>query len=82
VHPVDAIDKDQSVFETNILDDDDIESFEKLIVDESRIPADRKLFRLLGFWGLTLVHRDVAKALDQQGFKGLGWQRLEDYPEV
>jgi hypothetical protein len=82
VHPVDAIDKDQSVFETNILDDDDIESFEKLVVDETRIPQDRKLFRLRGFWGMTLVQRDVAKALDQQQFRGLGWQRLEDYPEA
>ncbi|HEY5810314.1 MAG TPA: DUF1629 domain-containing protein [Povalibacter sp.] len=82
VQPVDAIDKDQSVFETNIIDPDDIESFEKLVVDESRVPDDRKLFRLQGFWGLTLVHPDVARALDQHGFAGLGWQRLEDYPET
>lgn len=80
IKPVDAIDKDQSVFETGLIDPDDIESFEKLVLDETRIPADRSLFRLQGFWGLTLVRRDLADALEREGFSGLAWQAVQDYP--
>lgn len=82
IHPVDAIDKQRSVFETNLIDPDDIESFEQLVLDEAAIPDDRTLFRLKRFWGLTLVRRDLADALSKEGFSGLSWLRIEDYPEV
>lgn len=81
IHPVDAIDKDRSVFETGLIDPDAIEAFQKLVLDESRIPADRALFRLQGFWDLTLVRRDLADALQREGFSGLRWLAVADYPE-
>jgi hypothetical protein len=37
---------------------------------------------LKGFKDIALVRRDLAEALDQQHFTGLGWLRLEDYPET
>ena len=29
-----------------------------------------------------LVRRELATALDEQGFTGLGWQSIDEYPEI
>jgi hypothetical protein len=80
VDPVDCIDREHSVFEEDMILPGDIESFKRLVIDETRVPADRQLFRLRGFWDITLVRRDLAEALDQEKFTGLTWQRIQDYP--
>lgn len=82
VHPVDCIDVQQSVFETNLIDPDDIESFEKLVIDETRIPGERTLFRMKGFWGITLVRRDLAAAISAIVPTGLEWLDLDEYPRT
>lgn len=81
IDPVDCIDKANSVFKASTIDPDNISSFKKLVIDETRIPADRGMFRLKGFWDIVLVRRDLAEALDQEGFSGLGWLEISDYPK-
>lgn len=82
LEPVTCVDENASVFERDLLMPDAYSSFERLVIDESRIPPGRQIFRLNGFWDLTLVRRDLAEALDQEGFSGLGWLELSDYPEI
>jgi len=79
--PVDCIDREQSVFDEDLILPGSIDSFEKLVIDDSKIPEDRQIFKLEGFWDITLVRRDLAQALDAQKFSGLGWLEIEDYPE-
>jgi hypothetical protein len=46
---------------------------QKLVLDESRIPADRKLFRPKGYAALAIVAKDVADTLSPDDFIGLRW---------
>jgi hypothetical protein len=82
IEPVDAIDKDQSIFETSFIDENDIDSFKRLVLNEAAIPDDRHLFRLKGFWNITLVRRSLAEALAKEKFSGLSWLEIDAYPEV
>jgi hypothetical protein len=80
VDPVDCIDREHSVFEEDVILPGGIDSFKRLVIDETRVPAERQIFRLRGFWEITLVRRDTAEALDNEKFTGLAWQRIQDYP--
>ena len=82
VHPVDCIDMQQSVFESNLIDPDDIESFDRLVLDEPKIPPERSFFRMKGFWGITLVRRDLAAAISAAGVTGLEWLTVNEYPRA
>lgn len=82
VEPVACVDENASVFERDFLMPDAYSSFEQLVLDESRIPPGREIFRLQGFWDLTLVRRDLAEALEKEGFSGLGWLELSEYPQI
>ena len=80
VDPVDCIDRERSVYKEDDIIPGGIDSFKRLVLDESRIPPDRQLFKLQGFWDITLVRRDLADTLDAENFTGLTWQRIQDYP--
>jgi hypothetical protein len=82
VDPIDGVDRDESVFEESRLHPGRFEFFDKLVLDEQRIPPDRQLFGLEGFGDIMLVRRELATALDEQGFTGLGWQSIDEYPEI
>ena len=82
LHPVDCIDRQRSVFRISPIKPDSIKSFEKLVLDESRIPRERMLFRMQGFWGITLVRRDLATAISSMGFTGLEWLGIDEYPRT
>ena len=82
VHPVglvDCIDLAQSVYEPSEFVEGDIDRFDKLVVDASRVPADRQVFKLRGYGELTLVRRGLADALSQQGYSGLDWLEIDAF---
>ncbi|NRF66446.1 hypothetical protein HLB44_05575 [Aquincola sp. S2] len=81
VDPIDCIDRSQSVFEESDLVEGAIDSMSRLVIDPARIPAGRPLFKLQAFSDITLVHRDLTAAIDQQGFSGIGWTEIANYPE-
>lgn len=81
IDPVDAIDRERSVFEEDLLEPGAIESIDKLVLDPARIPPDRAFFRLAGFWDATLVRRDLADAVIQSGATGVRFLDVDDYPE-
>jgi len=80
--PVDCIDRDASGAEMDeIVDPDAIESVQQMVLDPARIPADRPVFRLKGYWGVVVVRRDWAQALAVERFTGVRWLELDQYPE-
>jgi hypothetical protein len=82
VDPLDCIDREQSVFEESLIARGEIEFFDRLVLDDTRIPAERKVFRLKGFPDIILVQRELAEHLDGQGMSGLGWLPIDEYPEL
>lgn len=81
-HPIDCLDKANSIFSNSFILPENISSIDRLALDESRIPKDRQVFRLKGFWNIALFRRDLAADLDREGFSGLGWLEISDYPET
>jgi hypothetical protein len=82
IEPIDCVDREDSVFEESLLSPGEFEFFDKLVLNEELIPSERGLFRLKGFADLIIAHRDVAAALEEQGFTGLAWLNVSEYPEV
>jgi hypothetical protein len=81
VDPVECIDENQSEYKTKRNDPGSIRSISRLVLDETRIPADRSLFRLKRFWDITLVRRDLADAISAAGTTSVEWLELSGYPE-
>lgn len=73
IHPVDCIDFDASEATWDELDDEAIERIGNFVVDDSKCDALPPLFRPNGLSRHLLVHRELAAALDAQGFTGNGW---------
>jgi hypothetical protein len=57
-----------------------IDTLEKFVIDESKIAADRLLFRAK-YYDAILVHRKLAAQIDAAKLTGVRWVELENYPE-
>lgn len=79
IDPVDCLDVEESEPSYSLIMEDCIEEVEQIVLDEEKIPADRVYFRCLNFDSVTLVRRDFAELIQQQGFGGFNWLELEDY---
>ena len=49
------------------------------MIDESRVDPERKIFRPKSFYRVTLVARELAEAIEVEGFTGIRWIELDDY---
>ncbi len=74
---VDCVDLDSS--DLMLYADGDIRIIEKLVLDESKIPEEMKIFRLEKFKLLIVVHDDIKKAFEAAGITGCVFYRPEDY---
>lgn len=79
VGPVECIDMARTACRMSEIVEGDIDDVERLVLDESRIPAGRRLFKLKGLGDPTIVIREFAQQLDAQGFSGLGWCEIDKY---
>lgn len=77
--PPDCIDLAGSVVTRWTVDSTALMSIEKLVLDESKIPADRLIFKPKGYTLATLVRRDLAAEIDAQGFTGIAWKEVADF---
>jgi hypothetical protein len=75
---IDCIDLEKTQFEWNSLDDEEIEDVENLTIDEKKIPADVKLFRMKYLNPFAIVHRDLADKMRQAGFDYFKTGEIED----
>lgn len=82
IEPIDCLDRDASVYEADLLDPDSIDNVTKLVLDESKIPAERQIFRMQGYWNTTFVHRSLAEAIAAQKFSGVRFLELTAFPET
>jgi hypothetical protein len=81
IEPVDCLDLDKCDLEWGIIDENSIDKVNHLVIDESRISPERKIFRPNLFYDIVLVHRELADEIDAEGFTGIRWIELSDYPE-
>jgi hypothetical protein len=70
---VDCIDRKQSIYKESKVKPGEISFCDKLVLDEARIPGDRKLFRLKGYAQMAILASEVAGALSPDDFIGLRW---------
>ena len=82
IDPVECLDDESSVAEPSLILPDEIDSVQTLVLNVERIDPKREIFRIARFPIVTVVHRRLAEAIDQQGFTGVRWLELSDYPEV
>jgi hypothetical protein len=80
--PIDCLVIDECKPEWGRINKKAIERVERLVIDETRIPEDRLLFRPDLFCSVILAHRSLADAIDTAGMTGVRWVELADYPEV
>lgn len=73
---VNCIDTEKSEL---IYDDGEIDEIDKLVLDESRIPPDKKLFRVDGYRDMILVRDDLRKAIEAQGLTGCVFMPPEEF---
>lgn len=82
VHPLDPIDclnDEECGAKFSAIDKTKIKFLKKLVIDESKIGSDRHFFRAQRYNKATIVRRDLAEAIQEQGFTGIRWVELEDY---
>ena len=81
IDPIDCIDRERSKFEESAITPGLISYLDKMVIDGTRVPPDRAIFRLKDFWAATLVRADRAKSLAAQGFSGLDFVPASKFPE-
>jgi hypothetical protein len=79
VGPVDCIDMGQTTCTMSEFVEGDIDEVTRLVIDDSRVPAGRQIFKLKGLGAPTLVRRSLAAQIDQRGFSGFGWLEIDKY---
>lgn len=82
VHPVDpvpCIDLQASVYERSEFVADKLQDVSRLVLDPARVPADRPLFKAWGLTRAVFVHRELARAIDGEGFSGVGWLEIDRF---
>lgn len=80
IYPVECLDVDKCGATWSDIIEDDIDEVQHLVIDESKVDPTRELFRPKHFDRVTLVQRNLAEAINQEGFTGIRWTELSDYP--
>lgn len=74
-----CVDRELSDFDMGAIDKEHASHFRRLVLDESRIGADQKLFRLSEQPGLILAREDLVDELLEQDCTGILFTYLEDF---
>lgn len=74
-----CMDRERSEFKDSALNPDQVRKFLKLVLDESKIPSEAKLFRLAEKKNLVLTREDLAKDILRAGCDGMIFVDLEDF---
>lgn len=75
----DCVDLEKSKFRRSEISPEFIMKFYLLVLDESRIPKDKKLFRLKEKPNLIITREDLAQEILDSDFNGMMFQELEEY---
>jgi len=77
--PVDCLDVDKCEATWSKMVPDDIDELKHLVIDETKIDPQRQLFRCKHYYRVVLVKRELAMAIEEAGFTGIGWLELDKY---
>jgi len=77
--PVDCLDMTKSAPRWSTIDKETINKVKMLVIDEKKVDPTRSLFRPRSFFRVVLVKRELAEAIDAEGFTGIEWLELENY---
>ena len=78
---VDCLKLDQCGGRWSRIAKDEMTKMEHFIIDESRIPTDRVLFRCKHYSTAIILNKKIADEIDKNGFTGMRWLELGNYPE-
>lgn len=79
IHLQHCIDEANSVFEPSPMDAEEISEIERLVVDESRVPPEVRLFRMARYPFIPLLERSLADEIAAQSYSGLRFDEIEEY---
>ena len=79
VDPVDCLDLEKCEPTWSAIDKTKIKRLKRLVIDETKVGRDRGLFKPQSFYNIILTRRDLAEALDREGFTGLRWIEPETF---
>lgn len=79
---VDCIDIEKSSFEMNCINKDQVLYFDKLVLDVSKVPEDKSIFRLKDKTDQVIINHMLARKLLDAGCTGIDFQCLEDNGSV
>lgn len=68
-----------SDFEMSSLDPTQVSYFERLVLDEKKIPSKVKIFRLGEMKDLYIIRNELSSAMNAAGMTGMIFQKMEDY---
>lgn len=80
INPVDCLDVPACGATFWSVDPDNIMDVERLVIDVSKIPSTRELFRPASFFEVFLVRQELAEEIDAAGFTGITWIDIDGYP--
>ena len=76
IEPVDCLDLNKSGARYSAIDPETIQEVKQLVIDESRLDPERELFRPKGYCRVIFATRELAEAIDKQGFTGTRWVEI------
>lgn len=79
VGAVECVDRERSRFWCSEIRPDQVFHFHNLVLDESKIPPDVRLFRLREKSNLVIAREDLGKDILRAGCDGMIFQNIEDY---
>lgn len=85
IHPlieVDCIDVNKSKARYSEIAEKELDQVKQLVIDEEKIPPQLTMFLLKNFYTPILVRRDFTALITKEGFTGIRWVELSDYPEA
>jgi hypothetical protein len=81
INPVDCLDAQASGARPSRINPKIIDKVDRLIIDESRIPAGRLLVRPKGYHRVILAHNSLASEIDAAGAQGIRWIELSAWTQ-
>jgi hypothetical protein len=79
IEPVDCLDVARCEPTWSRIDKSAINRVKRLCLNEEKVGAQRLLFKPHSFFNVVLVHRNLAQAINSQGFSGISWIELENF---
>lgn len=82
LHPIDAMDRERSVFDNNALLPTRVSGIEKLVLLEDRIPPHLHLFRLTNAPQFPIVSETLKKAITKKKLGGMRFVPPEEFDDA